>query len=223
MTNTRLLVLLCSLMLVVGGCISGAQKPRPAKEADRLSLMYRTTGVPMQMKYPLAVGVLTLNDKRLVPFYGTDGYFREDIPGVASDMLFAELRSSGLFGRVVRIPVTSPERIVPEDLRRLAREHGVDMLMTGSVTRFNLMREKTGTQAVSTAKVGVDVRMACQLVYPEHNVVVWADAFGREEGTLAERGMVSQAELGRLAAAAMSGAFGDMKTLISQTGRRMAQ
>lgn len=213
--------LLLAAVLLLAGC--SATEPDPGRRETRPHLRYQPqTDHPPEVKYPLRLGVFDVRDRRPTPFYaGRDDFFAETIDDSVSDMIFAEMKSSGLFGEVVRIRESFPQEVEPAALRELASRHRIQMALVADLTKFNMLREKTGMSKIDTFKISVDVRLLAQLVFLGNGMIVWAEDIDRREITLAESGALNQAELGAVGNQAFKAALGDVKVMIMKTGMRM--
>lgn len=214
------LILTAVLILPLTGC--SASKPKPGKESRRPSLFYQPGyQTSMRQKYPLKVAVLTVRDKRVMPFYNTDNFFKEPITDAVSDSIYLELKSSGMFKEVVRVKEISPRRLTQDELFRIQMDHGVDMIFIADLTAFNILRDKQGVGTVDAFKITIDVGLAAQLIYLEKGYVVWADSAGRQEKELAKSGALNPSELGALSSKALKATIEDIKKLVYQTGKEM--
>ena len=216
-------IVLFAMALSVLAC--GPAKPKAVTEVtERPVLMHQPASSRFRpgMKYNMKVGVLTFRDRRPMPFYGSDGFFRNSIPEAVSQAVYNELSASGLFAGVVRIDEISPVIVTAADALRIKTEHGLDMVVFGDVVNFNMLREKT-MGSISSFTVSVEAGMIAQLVHLDSNVVVWADEMHRSDKAYSAKGSLSADELGRLASGVLSLTMYDMKSLISLTGKRVVQ
>lgn len=210
-----------AVALMLSGC--AADKPSPFRLSKRPSLRYIAPCRARRVqKYAAAVGVTTVRDRRLMPFYGDrDGFFREDIPAGLSDMLCAHLRASGVFADVKRIPEPPPDKLTEQDVFRLKVDYGVDMILICDITHFNLLREKMARRITDCFKITLDVGLFCQLVYLDDGTVIWAEQVRRQSKSLAPAGAPAPAHLANLTANAWRAALSDMHVLLLKTGKTM--
>jgi hypothetical protein len=209
------------ILLLIAGC--SATEPYPFDSSERPSLHYKPDiQYKRQMKYPLTLGVINAIDRRNIFFYDNkDDYFSEKIPQAVSNMLFSEMKTSGLFKKVVRINEFPPEKITRKYMNKIRKEYKVDMILYTDLTRFNMLREKAGKSVVNTFKISVDVGFISQLIYLKNGYVVWADSVDRQNKELAKDGALESGALGKLADSTMKSAIGDVKVLILKTGKSM--
>ncbi|WP_419765072.1 MAG: hypothetical protein ACNI28_01400 [Arcobacter sp.] len=234
MKKQLLIALAISLLFI--GC-GGVNAPIAQKQVSkRPSLIYQPTGNQMQMKYPLNVGVLRLNDKRVLPFYSKDNFFQEeDIQGL-SQLTYLELKRSGLFGSVKYINETSPVQITDEFLQQMNQKHNVDMIFIFDVTAFNLFRTKQGKAMTFALSVKDNHRdyakgaftmeifssMVGQLIYYDGGYVVWSGEVKRANKMAVTQGDISMRDLSVLTNDTLRPMFNELKTHIKTTGKRMS-
>lgn len=220
--KSKLLSLLLTAVFILPFTGCSASRPKPAKESLRPSLYYQPGyQAGMRQKYPLNAAVLTVRDKRVMPFYNTDDFFKEPITDAVSNSIFLELKNSGMFKNVVRVNETSPQRLNQDELFRIQMDHGVDMIFIADLTAFNILRDKEGNGSVDAFKITIDVGISAQLIYLEKGYVVWADSVTRQEKTLARSGALKPSELGALSSTALKSAIEDIKKLLYKTGKEM--
>lgn len=225
MNNNRkeflVIPILTCVLLFFAGC--SATEPSPFGSSERPSLYYR----PKQqysktLKYPVKLGVLNVKDRRNLRFYDDeDNYFTEKIPEAVSNMLFSEMKTSGMFKEVKKINETPPETITPAYMKKLKSKHNIDMALFTDLTRFNMLREKEGKSIIDTFKITVDIGFVSQLIFLRNGYVVWADSVDRQDKELAKEGALEPQALRRITENAMSSAIGDVKLLILKTGKVM--
>jgi len=218
-----LLALLLACLLPVG-CAPGVavEKPKPA-EFNKPSLMY-SPGRKMvaEPKYPVKLGVLNVQDKRIVPFwYDADDFFAETISAGLSANIYRDIRFSGIFSEVVRIPEPPPAMLTAENMLALKNKYGVDMILVTYVNEFYMSREKTGDIRMNTYILKIHAGLVSQLIYLQNGVVVWAEKVDRMQEDLTGQGVLSAGKTGELARQILRDAVGDMKTLMIQTGKVM--
>ncbi len=227
-----LLVLVFSLFFI--GC--SASKPKPSDVDERPSLLVRPqAGYGNQQQYALRVGVLTLRDQRLTPFYrGQDQFFQQDVSQGLSDSIYLTLKSSQLFSSVKRINTLPDERLDRRALQQLAVDNNVDALFVGDITTFNLLRRslvKDGDlglkmgggaiEGINDYQLSIEYELVGQLILSGNSQIFWAEQFNTNSTILAEGGAVTPAALGRLTQQVVSGAMADMVQLIQTTGQRI--
>ncbi len=234
MKKQLLIVLAISLMFI--GC-GGVNAPvAQQKVSKRPSLMYQPSSAnQMQMMYPLNVGILKLNDKRVLPFYSKDNFFQEeDIQGL-SQMLYLELKRSGLFGNVKFINETATSNITSKFLEEMNQKHGVDMIFVFDVTNFNLFRTKQGKSmdyssfnknhsdyAKGAFTMEVLASIVGQLIYYDGGFIVWSGDAKRANKIPVKEGDISTKDLSSLTKETLQPMFLELKNHIVATGKRMA-
>ena len=209
------------ILLLITGC--SAVEPSPFDSSDKPSLYYKPEPqYNKSMKYPVKLGVMGTIDRRNILFYDNeDDYFTEKIPEAVSNMLFSEMKTSGIFKKVKKINEIPPEKLTKDYMNTVRKKYNVDMILYTELTRFNMLREKESNSIVDTFKITVDIGFISQLVYLKNGLVVWADAVDRQDKELAKEGALEPKELGRLTDNSMKSAIGDVKLLIMKTGKVM--
>lgn len=198
------------------------------------TMMYRPKSTPrFNQKYDLTVGILPVQDLRVMNFYWyKDDLFEEPILLGLSDILYNELRSSQLFKKVKRINSPLPSNADNTELQAYKEEHGVDMVISADLVAFNMLREKAGemTRGVQTGavvaaptRVMIDVAMFAQLIHLESGTLIWADLVERRGQAFALMGVLAPEEVGSLTRQTLSFVFGDLKMLLSAGGKIMVK
>ncbi len=220
--KTLLAFLLSCLLLT--GCAPGVavEKPKPS-EHNKPSLMYQPgRRMLAEPKYALKLGVMDVQDKRIVPFwYDADDFFGETIEQGFSTNIYRDIRSSGIFGEVVRIQEQPPATLTAENMMRLKKKYGVDMILLTYINEFYMSRQKTGETRMNTYVVTPRVGLVAQLIYLDKGVVVWAEKVDRKQEEVSDTGVLSDGKMGELSRKVLQDSVGDMKTLIIQTGKVM--
>ena len=230
------ILLVLTIVLIFIGC-GGVNAPIAQQQVEkRPSLLYQPDDINQQaMLYPLNVGILKLNDKRVLPFYSKDNFFQEeDIQGL-SQLTYLELKRSGLFGNIKYINETAPTQITDEFLKQMNEKHNVDMIFIFDVTAFNLFRTKQGKAMTFTAAVKDNHRdyakgaftmeilssMIGQLIYYDGGYVVWSGEVKRANKIPVTEGDISMSSLSNLTRQTLKPMFNELKLHIETTGKRM--
>lgn len=196
------------------------------------TMIYRPKSTPrFNRKYDLTVGILPVQDRRVMNFYWyKDDLFEEPIPLGFSDILYNELRSSQLFKKVKRINSPLPSNSDNTALQAYKEKHGVDMVISADLVAFNMLREKagkmttgvqTGAVVAAPTRVMIDVAMFAQLIHLESGTLIWADLVERRGQAFALMGVLAPEEVGSLTRQTLSFVFGDLKMLLSAGGKTM--
>jgi len=231
------LLSLFAIAILFIGC-GGVNAPSvQEKVSKRPSMLYQPGSYErMKMKYPLKVGILKLNDKRVFPFYTSDGFFREkDISGL-EQLTYLELKRSGLFEKVISINETAPFEITDDFLQKMNQKYNVDMIFVFDVTNFNLFRTKQGSSMTASSFVDNNKEyaqgaftmellssMVGQLIYYDGGYVVWSGEVKRANKIPVSTGDLTSKQLSLLAKNALKPMFDELKKHIATTGKRMAQ
>ena len=184
-----------------------AEFPTRLKKKHSDSLMYdSSSAIKMKQKYSQTLGILPVQDKRTRKFFvpakrqkhlqlaglrSSDDFFVESIPKAVEAMLFLELANSGLFGDMMKIPETVSHQLSPEEIERIRVKYNVDLILAVDLTRFNMVREKTGPIQYNSYIIKVDVGMVAQLLESNRGLTVWADQVHRETSKTSEDGSTS--------------------------------
>ena len=219
----RVMAFLLSCLLLAG-CAPGVavEKPKPS-EFNKPSLMYQPgRKILAEPKYALKLGVMDVQDKRIVPFwYDADDFFTETIGQGFSMNIYRDIRSSGIFGEVIRIQEQPPATLTAENMLSLKKKYGVDMILVTYVNEFYMSRQKTGETRMNTYVVTPRVGLVAQLIYLDKGVVVWAEKVDRKQEEISDTGVLSDGKMGELSRKVLQDSVGDMMALIIQTGKVM--
>lgn len=237
------IILLISVLSVLIGC--GGPKTFKAEKdvAKRPSMLYQPDNRDsMKMKYPLSVGILKLNDKRVLPFYSQKNFFKEsDIDGL-QQITFLELKRSGLFETIVNIPEIAPKQIDDQFLKLMHQKYQVDMILVLDVTNFNLFRAKMGKElmkdwtignmfgtsqmrkeyAIGSFSMQVRASMVGQLIYYDGGYIVWSGEMKRADLIPVTDAVLTPSQLALLSRNTLKPLFSDLKRHIAKNGKRMA-
>ncbi len=210
--------------LLLAGCAPGmaVEKPKPS-EFNKPSLMYQPgRRMLAEPKYALKLGVMDVQDKRIVPFwYDADDFFSETISQGFTMNIYRDIRSSGIFTEVVRIQEQPPATLTAENMMSLKNKYGVDMILVTYINEFYMSRQKTGETRMNTYVVTPRVGLVAQLIYLEKGIVVWAEKVDRKQEDISNTGVLSDGKMGELSRKVIQDSVGDMKALIIQTGKVM--
>lgn len=207
---------------VLAWCLACTTVSAQAQEDKPFSLLYAPQGAQSELKYPLKLGVLDVRDRRVLPFYSlSDGAIAEPVPRVVGDILYSEMRASGLFGEVLRLREAAPDSIDQPALLALKRRYGVDLLLVADLHSLNLHREKQGHYLSPEYTVVVQAGWVAQLIYPDEGVVVWGDGLDGKAAELAPTGTLPAHRIAAMARQAIATGMADMRALIARFGKRM--
>ena len=212
------LLAIISITLMLAGC--SATKPYPEDEGERPDLSYKPNvkKVPY-IKYPVKLGVLYVRDKRELLFYDEqDDYFDKRIDRSVSNMIFSEMKSSGLFKKVILIKETPPNILSEKFLLDMKNNYKVDMILVTDLIKFNMLREKSGANVIDTFKISIDVAFISQLIYLNKGLIIWANSVERTRKDLAKNGALESQSLAELSCSVMRAAVADIKVFIRKTG-----
>ena len=209
-------MIIITLMLV--GC--SATEPYPEDDGERPYLGYQPKiQRGLYVKYPVKLGVLYVRDQRKLLFYDEeDDYFDKRIDRSVSNMIFSEMKGSGLFKKVILIKETPPNILSKKFLSDIRNNYKVDMILVTDLTKFNMLREKSGDNVIDTFKISVDVAFVSQLIYLRNGLIIWANSVERTRKDLAKDGALEAQPLGELSCSVMRAAVADIKVLIQKTG-----
>ncbi|MGE0332832.1 MAG: hypothetical protein AB7P37_19310 [Ramlibacter sp.] len=216
---------------VIAMLVSLAALTAPAHaQGGSFSLSYAPRASGGALQYPLRLGVLDARDGRTMPFHlQSDAALREPVSQALADMVFVELKASGLFAEVRRIREPAPQGADQAALVALRQKHGVDLLMLTDVTDLNMRREKEDMPTVHDFrritpefKVIVEAGWVGRLIYPDQGVVVWGDAVSGKAVELAPTGTLAVDRIGALTRQAVASGMNDMRMLMTRFGKRMA-
>lgn len=227
--NVHLAAVRC-LVLAWGLLLLPAVHQVAAAQGTSFSLNYAPRASGGALQYPLRLGVLDARDGRVMPFYlKSDDALREPVAQALADVVFVELKASGLFAEVRRIREPAPEGADQAELTALRQKHGVDLLMLTDVTDLNMRREKDDMVGVNDFrnvtpefKIVIEVGWIGRLIYPDQGVVVWGDAVGGKAVALAPTGNLPMERIGTLTREAVASGMSDMRMLMARFGKRMA-
>ncbi|NOR57647.1 MAG: hypothetical protein GQ474_03905 [Sulfurimonas sp.] len=230
-----------AISLTFMGCGS-VDAPKPSADVSkRASMIYQPDKFGrMEMLYPVNVGIMQLNDKRVLPFYAQGQFFQEDDMDGLNQMTYLELKKSGLFARVKNIPEKIPANIDDVFLQNMHKKYDVDMILILDVTSFNLFRSKNGrhmdtsihfgTQNVENDgyapgafKIDITASMIGQLIYYDGGIVVWSGDVSRSKRIAVADGVVSSEQLSELAQGTLKPFYTELKKHIFTTAKRMGQ
>lgn len=233
------LLLALAISLIFIGCGS-VDTPKPSEDiSKRPSMIYQPDRYGrMDMLYPVNVGIMNLNDKRVLPFYGHGEFFQEEDMKGLKQMTYLELKKSGLFARVKNIPEKAPDNIDDAFLQKMHKEYDVDMILILDVTNFNLFRSKAGkkmetgihfgahnidndTYAPGSFKIDVVASMIGQLIYYDGAIIVWSGDVSRSKRVAVTEGAVTNKELSELTQNTLKPFYTELKKHISTTAKRM--
>jgi hypothetical protein len=199
-------------------------------QANGFSLHYTPKGAAQGLKYPLKLGVPDAVDGRFMPFHMmSDELLREAPSQGMGDIVYAEMRASGMFSEVRRIRENPPEHDDVAALLAFKQRHGVDLLMLTDVRDLNMRREKDDLLTLSDVtritpefKVVIEAAWVSRLVFPDQGVIVWGDLLEGRAVELAKDEMLPTDQLGTLARRAVAEGMADMRVLLARFGKRMA-
>jgi len=233
------LLIALAISLIFIGCGS-VEAPKPSEEVSkRPSMIYQPDRFGrMDMLYPVNVGVMQLNDKRVLPFYAKGQFFQENDMEALHQMTYLELKKSGLFARVKNIPEKVPVNIDDAFLQKMHKQYDVDMILIMDVINFNLFRSKNGknmdtsihmgTQNVNndgyapgSFKIDILASMIGQLIYYDGGIVVWSGDVSRSKRIAVTDGVVNSEQLSELAQGTLKPFYSELKKHIVTTGKRM--
>lgn len=210
------ILIFVTITLLFAGCGS-VQPEAPKKESQRISLIYQPDSlITKEQKYPLTLGVLELEDKRIMPFYLSENFFQEGEIAGLSQLTYFELRRSGLFKDVIYIKEQKPQEITQEYLTQLHEKYGIDMLFIGSLTKFYLFREGLNTNIVHSSIIG-------QIIYHKGGHIIWNGEVERSNKIFSQEQAVTLNELTSLTHNTLKLMYRDMIEYIDQTGKRMVK
>jgi hypothetical protein len=213
------------------GALWLALAPPVFAETETFSLHYAPRPAAQALKYPLRLGVPDARDRRFMPFHmGSDQVLREK-PGTAmADLVFAELRASGLFAEVRRIKEVLPDEPDAASLTAFKTRHGVDLLLVTDLRDLTMRREKDDllqlndvTRITPEFKVVIEAAWVVRLVFPDQGIVVWGDLVGGRAVALAKEETLPVEDLGVMTRKAIADGMADMRLLMARFGKRMAQ
>lgn len=211
-------------------CLAVLCLPPLARAEAGFSLHYAPKAAAQGLKYPLKLGVPDAADRRFMPFHMMSDKLLQEPPSQAmADIVFAELRASGLFAEVRRIREKPPEQDDAAALTAFKQRHGVDLLMLTDVRDLNMRREKDDLVTMTDVKritpefkVVVEAAWVSRLVFPDQGIVVWGDLLEGRAVDLARDGTLPPDQLGVLARQAIADGMADMRVLLARFGKRMA-
>ncbi len=239
MKKQLLIALAISLLFI--GC-GGIDAPKPNDDiSKRPSIIYQPDKFSkLDMLYPINVGIMKLNDKRVLPFYTKENFFQEnDIDGL-SQMTYFELKVSGLFAGVKNIPEKAPSNIDEAFLEKMHTKYDVDMILILDVINFNLFRSKNGKNmdtswhmgahnlnnddyAAGSFKIDILTSMIGQLIYYDGGIVVWSGEVSRQKRIAVADGVVSSGQLQELSKGSLKPFYMELKKHIYTTAKRMGK
>ena len=239
MKKHLLIALAISLVFVACGSVDA---PKPSDNiSKRPSMIYQADKFGgMEMLYPVKLGIMQLNDKRTLPFYANGQFFQENDMEGLNQMTYLELKKSGLFSQVKKIPQKAPFKVDDAFLQKMIEKYDVDMILILDVTNFNLFRSKNGknmdtsihmgvhniendTYAPGAFKIDILATMIGQLIYCDGGIIVWSGDVSRSKRIAVTDGVVNSRELSELSQGTLRPLYTALKKHIVATGKRMGQ
>ena len=199
-------------------------------QTNGFSLNYAPKGAAQGLKYPLRLGVPDAVDRRFMLFHMmSDALLREPPSQAMADIVFVEMRASGMFAEVRRIREKPPEHDDIAALLAFKQRHGVDLLMLTDVRDLNMRREKDDLVTMTDVKritpefkVVIESAWVSRLVFPDQGIIVWGDLLEGRAVDFAKDGTLPPDQLGNLTRRAIADGMADMRVLLARFGKRMS-